>query len=158
MPTFLHFVLSFISDKTTFSYCSLFGSQASGFSYDDFSGVRFAFHRTNPHVTLDQYRSRILHKFGQIVSKKAVVYLDLKFWINLRKASLGEKVANEYIELLSLLSNEVKRGSIVCPLSFWIFEELLKQSDLSTRKATSRLIDRLSNGVAFMRFFRFYNG
>ena len=29
MPTFLHFVLSFISDKTTFSYCSLFGSQAT---------------------------------------------------------------------------------------------------------------------------------
>src|SRR5438874_2432034 len=100
-----------------------------GFDYDKFSEQRWAIHRTHPNVTLDQYRCRVLHRFGQIVSSKTIVYLDLKYWINLRKVLLGQQVDSAYVELHSTLTEAVESGAMVCPLSFWVFEELLKQSD-----------------------------
>lgn len=121
-----------------------------GFEYNKFTKDRFAFHRTQENVTLDQYRSRILHRVGQIVTKRLIVYLDLKYWINLRKVLLGQPVQPEYVSLYDLLIRETKRGAIICPLSYWVFVELLKQADLVTRKATSQLIDQLSDGVAFV--------
>jgi hypothetical protein len=121
-----------------------------GFDHNKFSEQRWAVHRAHPNVTLDQYRCRILHRFGQIVSSKIIVYLDLKYWINLRKVLLGQQVEPAYIALYAALTEGVEGGAMVCPLSFWVFEELLKQSDLGTRKATAALVDKLSNGVAFM--------
>ena len=121
-----------------------------GFDYDQFSERRWEIHRAHPNVTLDQYRCRVLHRFGQIVSSKTVVYLDLKYWINLRKVALGQQVEPAYVELHSALTEAAECGRIVCPLSFWVFQELLKQSDSETRKATAALVDRLSSGVAFM--------
>jgi hypothetical protein len=121
-----------------------------GFDYDKFSEERWAIHRAHPSVSLDQYRCRLLHRFGQIVSAKTIVYLDLKYWINLRKVVLDQRAPAAYAELFELLTKEVIRGTVVCPLSFWVFEELLKQADSNTRRATAQLIDELSSGVAFM--------
>ena len=122
----------------------------AGFDYDEFNDRRWAIHQAHPDVTLEQYRCRLLHRFGQIVSHKLIVYLDLKYWINLRKVVLGQQPAPPYVHLLRVLQDAVQRGVVVCPLSFWVFEELLKQNDLKTRNATAQLIDTLSNGVAFM--------
>jgi hypothetical protein len=122
----------------------------SGFDYDEFSKERWAIHRAHPDVTLDQYRCRLLHRFGQIVSRKLLVYLDLNYWLNLRNVALGRHSDNIYRQLFDFLSDQVSRGVIVCPLSFWIFQELLKQTDATTRRATAELIDKLSAGVAFM--------
>jgi hypothetical protein len=121
-----------------------------GFDYERFSEQRWSIHRAHPDVTLDQYRCRVLHRFGQIVSKKTIVYLDLKYWINLRKVLLSQQAQPEYVELYSVLIRAAERGRVICPLSFWVFQELLKQNDSETRTATARLIDQLSNGVAFM--------
>jgi len=134
--------------EMTNTFCRWFARY--GFDYDRFSEQRWSIHRANPNVTLDQYRCRILHHFGQIVSAKTIVYLDLKYWINLRKVLLGQEVESDYVELYSLLTKAVESGAVVCPLSFWIFEELLKQTDFESRKTTARLIDLLSDGVAFM--------
>ena len=120
-----------------------------GFDYDQFSEQRWSLHRAHPDVTIDQYRCRLLHRFGQLVSGKTIVYLDLKYWINLRKVLLGQEVEGGYLELYSLLTKAVESGTVVCPLSFWIFQELLKQKDFESRKTTARLIDLLSDGVAF---------
>jgi hypothetical protein len=122
----------------------------AGFDYDKFSERRWAIHRAHANVTLEQYRCRLLHRFGQIVSGKLIVYLDLKYWINLRKVVLGQQVDPAYVHLFDILRDAVERGVVVCPLSFWVFEELVKQKDLKTRQATAQLIDRLSSGVAFM--------
>jgi hypothetical protein len=121
-----------------------------GFDHDEFSKQRWAIHRAHPNITLDEYRCRVLHRFGRIVSTKLLVYLDLKYWINLRKVILGQRVEPAYVELHSILLDAVERGSLVCPLSMWVFQELLKQSDPSTRRVTASLVDKLSNGVAFM--------
>jgi hypothetical protein len=121
-----------------------------GFDYDEFSERRWEIHRAHPNVTLDQYRCRVLHRFGQVVSSKTIVYLDLNYWINLRKVVLGQQVEPAFVELHSALTEAAECGLIVCPLSFWVFQELLKQSDSETRKATAALVDRLSSGVAFV--------
>lgn len=121
-----------------------------GLEHDKFSDERWAIHRANAHVPLEAYRCRILHRFGQIVAKKTLVYLDLKYWINLRKVQLGQAVDPAYAALFDMLTEQVNTGAIICPLSFWVFEELLKQRDPATRKATARLIDQLSSGVAVM--------
>src|SRR6266550_9340538 len=63
-----------------------------GLEHDKFSDERWAIHRANAHVPLQAYRCRILHRFGQIVAKKTLVYLDLKYWINFRKVQLGQAV------------------------------------------------------------------
>ena len=92
-----------------------------GFDYDEFSERRWEIHRAHPNVTLDQYRCRVLHRFGQIVSSKTIVYLDLKYWINLRKVALGQQVEPAYVELHSALTEAAECGLIVCPLSFGYF-------------------------------------
>lgn len=121
-----------------------------GFDHEQFSRDRFAFHKANPHVPLDTYRSRVLHKLGQIVCQRTLIYLDLKYWINLRNVMLNKPVDGHYTRLFDLLSKEAARGAVICPLSFWVFQELLKQEDAASRRATAALIDKLSNGVAFM--------
>lgn len=122
----------------------------AGIDYETFTEQRWALHRAHGDVTVEQYRCRLLHTFGQIVSRKSIVYLDLKYWINLRKVVLRQPTNPAYTTLLDILQEAARCGVIVCPLSFWVFEELLKQGDSSTRKATARLIDELSSGVAFM--------
>lgn len=121
-----------------------------GFDFAEFSKSRYSLHRSNSDVTLDQYRCRLLHRYSNLVAKRVVVYLDLKYWINLRKVFLNQTAEPAYHELFSVLSQAVKNGIALCPLSFWIFQELLKQSDPYSRAATAKLIDILSDGVAFM--------
>jgi hypothetical protein len=121
-----------------------------GFNHADFTRKRSALHQADSHVSLNKYRSRLLHKFGQIVCQRTLVYLDLKYWVNLRKAMLKQPVHEQYVRLYDLLADGTSRGAIICPLSFWVFQELMKQSDPITRQATARLIDKFSQGVAFM--------
>jgi hypothetical protein len=121
-----------------------------GFDYDEFTRQRWDFHRANSHLPLETYRSRLLRKFGQIVCQRTLFYLDLNYWINLRKVMLGQPVPTDYARLYAVLSQEVSRGAIICPLSFWMFQELVKQDDPASRHATAVLIDTLSQGVAFV--------
>jgi hypothetical protein len=122
----------------------------AGVDREAFDKERWTIHEAHPHVTLENYRCRLLHRFGKIVAKKIIIYLDLKYWINFRKVLLEQPADSVYVSLFEILTEQVNRGTVVCPLSFWVFEELLKQHDPLTRKATAQLIDQLSNGVAFM--------
>jgi hypothetical protein len=122
----------------------------AGVDREAFDKERWTIHQAHPHVTLENYRCRLLHRFGKIVAKKIIIYLDLKYWINFRKVLLEQRADSAYASLFEILTEQVNRGTVVCPLSFWVFEELLKQHDPLTRKATAQLIDQLSNGLAFM--------
>jgi Asp-tRNA(Asn)/Glu-tRNA(Gln) amidotransferase C subunit len=111
---------------------------------------RHRVHMSQPDVSIENYRSRIHHKLGQIVAKKKIIYLDLKYWINLRDVQLGRNKNTDYTKLLALLKSNTQRGLFICPLSAWTFEELLKQEDKATRLATANLIDELSLGVSYI--------
>lgn len=91
-------------------------------------------------------------QLGAEVASRRRVYLDQRFWLLLRDASLGNCRETGVAELLALLRDSVREGKSICPISESVFVELLKQSDDSTRMATAQLIDELSLGVTLVPF------
>jgi hypothetical protein len=93
---------------------------------------------------LDQFETELAAK----IATKITIYLDTNHWVNLRHVFLQRPTAKpEYGEALTLLQSLVSHGIACCPVSSSIFEELMKQSDLDTRRATAKLMDTLSGGV-----------
>lgn len=91
-------------------------------------------------------------QLGAEVASRQRIYLDQRFWILLRDASLGNCRESGIAELLALLKASVDEGKSICPISESVFVELLKQSDDSTRMATAQLIGELSQGVTLIPF------
>lgn len=91
-------------------------------------------------------------KLGAEVTSRQRIYLDQRFWLLLRDASLGNCRESCVAGLLSFLRASVKEGRSICPISESVFIELLKQGDDLTRMATAQLIDELSQGVTLIPF------
>lgn len=108
------------------------------------------FHKSNPHMSVDQYVRARRISLGKSVLSRERIYLDTRFWILLRDADLGRPQSASTVELLKALKGRVRSGEIVCPIEPSIFLELLKQQDLVTRHATAGLIDELSGGVTLV--------
>lgn len=137
--------------------------------YEELSGATFDFHRANPDVTPDAHiRTRHI-ELGESVMSKERIYLDLKYWILLRKVVTGQTTDPAATNLLAGLRRKVASRISICPISDSIFWELLKQSDLNTRTQTAELIDELSEGITLIHheqrvatelrhFFRSYQG
>jgi len=112
---------------------------------------RWSFHRAHPEISVDDYREFRQSQWAEKVRSKTIIYLDINHWINLRKVVLKDPTAQkDYDELLDLLKAMTAEGRIVCPLSFIHFEELMKQSDVTTRFATASLMDELSGSVCLV--------
>lgn len=110
----------------------------------------FERHRASPEVSIDQYvRSRQL-ALAEAVLARQRVYLDKKYWILVRDAAMPRSASEAAHSLLASLRQRVKSGKTICPISESVFIELMKQSDLETRKATAALIDDLSEGVTLI--------
>lgn len=121
-------------------WCSYLMSVASSIDY----------HRENGHISIDQHVKRRVVELGQLLDARTAIYLDLNFWILLRKVALDLEDNDAGKELLAMLRRGVGMGKIFCPASESVFLELLKQSDASSRIATARLIDELSLGVTLL--------
>lgn len=94
----------------------------------------------------DPYRDLIL-SLGREVRERHRIYLDLKYWIYLRDASIGCPQVPSHVDLLERLSRGVADGALICPLEVTGLLELMKQRDPERRLATVRVMDRLSLGV-----------
>jgi len=46
---------------------------------------RFAFHRSTPQITVDEYERRRVIELGEWVAARDRIYLDKCFWIHLRE-------------------------------------------------------------------------
>jgi hypothetical protein len=106
--------------------------------------------RANGHISVDRHVKNRVVELGRFLDARTAIYLDLNFWIRLRKVAFcldGSKVG---LDLLRLLRKGVEAGKLFCPASESVFLELLKQSDPSSRIATARLIDELSLGVTLL--------
>ena len=108
---------------------------------------RFAFHRSTPPITVDEYERRRVIELGEWVAARDRIYLDKCFWIHLRAARTLASSPPGAADLLNALVAGVSNGQLVCPISDALFLELMKQSDPVTRGATAELIDELSCGV-----------
>lgn len=109
-------------------------------------------HLASPEISTEQYvRSRQI-ALGQTVMTKQRVYLDKRYWIFMRDASMHRTSSESAHSLLASLRSRVKSNQTICPISESLFMELMKQTDLTTRKATAELIDELSNGVTLIPY------
>lgn len=87
---------------------------------------------------------------GQSILNRKKIYLDSKYWVYLRDAAMGRSKLTSHDELLGKLRNAVERRKIVCPISDVTYSELMQQTDPESKRATARLIDELSLGVALL--------
>jgi hypothetical protein len=120
----------------------------------DHDAIRASFdkHRANPHVSIEEYVRERQIELGESVMARERVYLDKRYWIILRDSVLGRNADKFSPAILAGLRAKVKKKRSVCPISETVFIELLKQTDLDTRRATASLIDELSEGVTLLSY------
>lgn len=125
-------------------YSSLIARQKSS----ELDAQKRNWHKQHPEISADEYL-RIKHMLlWAVLQRKTLVYLDKCHWIGLRNVALQAGVATEpYRRLLDLLRELKQNGLILCPTSFPLLLELMKQSDDRTRLATAYLMDELGDGV-----------
>lgn len=104
-------------------------------------------HAANPEVSTDHHVRARRIALGEWAVARKRIYLDQRFWVDLRKVVLGIRTDAESVSLLDVLRRRVANNEIICPISEPVFAELMKQQDLDTRRATAQLIDELSRGV-----------
>lgn len=105
-------------------------------------------HRTQPEISAPQYFDVLREKLTEGIVGKRRIYLDTKYWILLRDATLDRPKKTSHTEILTLLRNLVSCGAAICPLSDAAYIESMQQTDAKTRLATAALMDELSCGVA----------
>lgn len=108
----------------------------------------FQHHLISPEISMEEYFRRKVSLIGRGIVARRKLYLDTRYWVFIRDASLGRPKRLEHIEILSLLRQLVSDGLAICPVSDVAFMELSSQSDDETRKETAKLLDELSLGVA----------
>jgi len=106
-------------------------------------------HLTQSHVSIDAHTRQKQIELASSIAHKIKIYLDINFWIELRKANSGDGTGDAK-DLLNDLRRAVAAGTAICPLSDVIFLELLKQADSSSRQSTAALMDELSLGVTLI--------
>ncbi len=115
-------------------------------------GASIDAHRAHPEVDLERHsRNRQIELATSLKGRRAI-YLDLKFWIGIRDAQAAGPTPHPYSTLLASLREAAADGRAFCPISDSCFLEVFKQSDASTRRRTSALIDELSLGVTIISF------
>lgn len=104
-------------------------------------------HRSQPGVTFAEHLASLEEDMAREVLGKVRVYLDLRYWIFLRDASLGAPQRDVHVQLLEALISGVDKGNVICPITDSVFFELDRQGDTKRRMQTIRMIDQLSRGV-----------
>ena len=110
-------------------------------------------HRLTPDVSAEAFLANRRTELARELEGKELIYLDAKHWINLRHIVVQSAQRTVvYDEMLGLLELLRQRGRICCPVSSTLFEELMKQSDCSTRQATAQIMDLLSGGACLQNW------
>ena len=107
-------------------------------------------HANEPEKTVNAYIREKKLELAEWVNQRRKVYLDTKFWLLLRDAHLSRAKEQSQYDLLMLTADAVSSGKIICPISEDVFQEVIKQTDEETLRATVALIDSLSSGVSLI--------
>ena len=97
------------------------------------------------------YRQSRYEQLKRFVAARRSVYLDMNFWISLRNPS-ESRGPRESAVLLEVLRRGVKSGNVLCPVSYHVFVELMKQKG-PRRMAQAQLMDELSLGIGVRNSF-----
>lgn len=132
--------------KSAPTFPRLFASE----DYDKQLQQSFDKHKAQPDLSADAYLRRQHFALQKALKGRKLIYLDTNHWIGLRHVLLASRHAqDEYAEALFLLNDLVQKEIVLCPISFPLFLELMKQTDLETRGVTAELMEAFSGGVCF---------
>jgi hypothetical protein len=132
--------------RSSITFPKLFASP----NFNKITELASEFHSGQPMVSPEAYLRGKHIELQNDLKNLTLIYLDTNHWINLRHVCLGtSQRQSTYSEILDLLERLRDQNKILCPVSFPLFLELMKQSDEKTRLATSRLMERFSGGVCF---------
>jgi len=100
-------------------------------------------------MSIEDYSEQFKIELGEIVLKRHRIYLDTKYWIFMRDASLG-KATTVQTNIYKKLKDLIKKEFTICPLSPHIFEELMNIGDKEKRLNMARVMDELSQQICFI--------
>jgi hypothetical protein len=106
----------------------------------------FQYHLDRPEIDANLYIQAQRLRIGQQIASRHRIYLDTKQWIHMRDVSIGRSRNQIQADIFSRLKLLRSAGTIICPISYSVFVELMKQTDAETRVATARVIDQLADG------------
>jgi hypothetical protein len=107
----------------------------------DESGWRFEEYRTS------RYRDLLAP-----LQNRKVVYLDLKYWIALREAT-ETPATSKATNLLDRIRAGVTNGTLICPVSYAVFNEVRKIGNFEKRLRQATLMDEFSLGLGLRNPF-----
>lgn len=102
-----------------------------------------------PRSAWDHVRGRQL-ELARDLARRTPIYLDSRFWFDLRRANDGLESAARSQPLLVALREAVADGRAFCPISGSTFIELFRHVDHQVRIRTARLVQELSLGVTLV--------
>lgn len=102
-----------------------------------------------PRSAWDHVRGRQL-ELARDLAGRTPIYLDSRFWFDLRRADDGLESAARAQPLLAALRQAVTGGRAFCPISASIFMEMLQHADHKVQIRTARLVQELSLGVTLV--------
>lgn len=101
-------------------------------------------------ISIDEYiRGRQLDLAAKIAGRDPI-YLDSRFWIELRRADEIGGASSRSYPLLLALRQAVSSGRAFCPISTSTFVEMLKHSEAGVRRKSAKLVDELSLGISLV--------
>jgi hypothetical protein len=115
--------------------------------FSEYARERLDYHIAHPEVSPEAYRESKRRLLSKDVTSRHRIYLDTKYWIVFRDASLGKASSSLDLDLLNLVKSLKASEKVICPLSYSSVHELWLQKDLASRRATAALMDELSDSV-----------
>ncbi|MBE7502037.1 MAG: hypothetical protein HS113_17435 [Verrucomicrobiales bacterium] len=111
--------------------------------------LRFRHHSRRPGVSPAEYLLSKRQGLAERLRGKSLIYIDTNHWLKMRDLELGRltNVPPEYGRILSRLSALRRSDKVCCPVGAALITELMKQTDLETRRATAALMQRFSGGI-----------
>lgn len=93
----------------------------------------------------DYYKEQTI-LLSDAINNKTKIYLDTNYWVDICDVTLGKKKNTVIEEIYIRLKCGVEKNQLICPISYHIFIEVLKQNDEQTLHQTVKIIDELSQG------------
>jgi len=93
----------------------------------------------------DYYKEQTI-LLSDSINNKTKIYLDTNYWVDICDVTLGKKKNTVIEEIYRCLKYGVEKNKLICPISYHIFIEVLKQNDEQTLYQTVKIIDELSQG------------
>lgn len=100
-------------------------------------------------VDIEAFSQQFKFDIGNMMLKKHRIYLDTKYWIFMRDASIG-RLSTIQTEIYKSLKYLVEKEIVICPLSPHVFYELMNIGDEEKRLKMAQVMDELSQQVCFI--------